>query len=99
MSHSAVYQLVRKEKMVTGVVFHQRRQWYVGHTSLYPCIVVTCWERADLVALVGDVCCIVVTFPSDILGQVWYLIISFPDPSYFPIFLYMISNRNQIFNP
>ena len=40
---------------------------------------VTCWERADLLALVGDVNCIFVTFPSGILGQVWYLIVSFPD--------------------
>ena len=40
---------------------------------------VTCWERVDLLALVGDVYCIFVTFPCDILGQVWYLIASFPD--------------------
>ena len=30
-------------------------------------------------ALVGDVYCIFVTFPCCILGQVWYLIVSFPD--------------------
>ena len=41
--------------------------------------VVTCWERADLLALVGDVYRIFVTFPCGILGQVWYLIVSFPD--------------------
>ena len=41
--------------------------------------VVTCWESADLLALVGDVYCILVTFPCGILGQVWYLIVSFPD--------------------
>ena len=41
--------------------------------------VVTCWERADLLVLVGDVNCIFVTFPSGILCQVWYLIILFPD--------------------
>ena len=41
--------------------------------------VVTCWERADLLALVGDVYCIFVTFPCGILGQVWILIVSFPD--------------------
>ena len=35
--------------------------------------------RADLLDLVGDVNCIFVTFPCGILGQVWYLIISFPD--------------------
>ena len=33
---------------------------------------------ADLLALVGDVYCIYVTFPCGILGQVWYLIVSFP---------------------
>ena len=34
---------------------------------------------ADLLSLVGDVYCIFVTFPCGILGQVWYLIVSFPD--------------------
>ena len=42
------------------------------------CLVVTCWERADLLALVGNVYCIFVTFPCYILGQVWYMIVSFP---------------------
>ena len=69
MSHSAVYQLVRKEKMETEVVCHHRRLWYVGHTSLYPCLVVTCWEKADFLALVGDVCCIFVTFPNGTMGR------------------------------
>ena len=46
--------------------------------SVHCCLVVTCWERADLLALVGDVYCIFVTFPRGILGQVWYLIVSFP---------------------
>ena len=32
-----------------------------------------------LLALVGDVYCIFVTFSCDILGQVWYLIVSLPD--------------------
>ena len=43
------------------------------------CLVVTCWEKADLLALVGDFDCNFVTFPCGILGQVWYLIVSFPD--------------------
>ena len=47
--------------------------------SVHCCLVVTCWERANLLALVGDVYCIFVTFPCGILGQVWYLIVSFPD--------------------
>ena len=31
--------------------------------SIYMCFVVTCWERADLLALVCSVCCECVTFP------------------------------------
>ena len=43
------------------------------------CLVVTYWEKADLLALVGGVYCIFVTFPCGILGQVWYLTVSFLD--------------------
>ena len=46
--------------------------------SVYLCLVVTCWESADLLALVCDAC-VFVTFPCGILGQVWYLIASIPD--------------------
>ena len=54
---------------------------YVSHAfvSVRCCLVVTCWEKADLLALVGDVYCIFVTFPCVILGQMWYLIVLFPD--------------------
>ena len=54
---------------------------FVSHAfaSFHCCLVVTCCERADLLALVGDVYCIFVTFPCGILGQVWYLIVSFSD--------------------
>ena len=40
---------------------------------------VTCWERADLSALVAGVYCIFASFPCGILGHVWYLIVSFLD--------------------
>ena len=50
------------------------------------CLEVTCWERADLLALVGDVNCTLVTFSCGILGQVWYLIVSFPDRCRLPYF-------------
>ena len=46
--------------------------------SVHCCLVVTWRERAVLLALVCDVYCDFVTFPSGILGQVWYLIISIP---------------------
>ena len=35
---------------------------------------------ADLLSLVCDVYCDFVTFPFGILRQVWYLIVSIPDP-------------------
>ena len=41
---------------------------------------VTCWERVILLALLYVMfSCVFVTFPSGDLGQVWYLIVSFPD--------------------
>ena len=35
----------------------------VLYASVYMCFVVTCWERADLLALVCGVFCEFVTFP------------------------------------
>ena len=52
---------------------------YHAFASVHCYLVVTCLERADLLALVGDVYCNFVTFPCGILGQVWNLIVSFPD--------------------
>ena len=37
--------------------------------SVHCCLVVTCLGRDDLLALVGDVYCIFVSFPFGILGQ------------------------------
>ena len=54
--------------------------------SVYCCLVVTWRESDDLLAPVCDVYCEFVTFLFGILGQVWYLIVSIPDPcclSYF----------------
>ena len=47
--------------------------------SVYMCLVVTCWERADLLAVVCGVLLRVCRFLIGILGQVWYLIVSIPD--------------------
>ena len=74
---------------------------YVSHAfaSVHCCLVVTCWERADLLALVGDVYCIIVTFPCGILCQVWYLIVSLPDLcclSYLAMYLYFVSCTRKI---
>ena len=43
--------------------------------SVHCCLVVTCLERADLLALVNYVYCIFVTFPCGILGQVYHFMI------------------------
>ena len=48
-------------------------------TSVHCCLVVTCWERADLLALVCDVYLCFCHFPIGILDQVWYFIVSIPD--------------------
>ena len=47
--------------------------------SVYMCFLVTCWERADFLALLCGVKLLVRHFPIVILGQVWYLIVSIPD--------------------
>ena len=47
--------------------------------SICMCLVVTCWERANLLALICGVYLWVFHFPIGILGQVWYLIVSIPD--------------------
>ena len=68
---------------------------YHASASVHYCLVVTSWERAALLALVGDVYCIFVTFPCGILGEVWYLIVSFPGIcrlSYFEAATYLCSH-------
>ena len=47
--------------------------------SVYMCLLVTCWERADLLTLVCGVKLWVCHFTIGILGQVWYLIGSIRD--------------------
>ena len=59
--------------------------------SVYMCFVVTCWERADHLALVCGVSLCVCHFPIGILGQVWYLILLYTYKKYpliLPIFLH-----------
>ena len=53
-----------------------------------PCmLVVTCWERADLYALLYVMCsCLFVTFPYGVLGQVLFFIVSIPDLCLHPYF-------------
>ena len=56
--------------------------------SVHCCFVATCWERVDLLALVGDVYCIFVTFPCGM-----YLIVSFPDLCLFSYYVVVVVVR------
>ena len=48
--------------------------------SVHRSLVVTCWEMADLLALLYVMFyCVFVTFPCGVLGQEWCLIVSIPD--------------------
>ena len=49
----------------------------------------------DLLALVCDVYCDFATFQFGILGQVWYLIVSIPDPCCLSYFEYICSKGKQ----
>ena len=50
-------------------------------------LVVTCWERSDLFALLYvTFSCYFVTLPYGVLGQVWCLIVSMPDLFLLPYF-------------
>ena len=66
---------------------------FVMLSRLFICwLVVTCWERADRLALVCDVYCVFVTFLCGFLGQVWYLNLSIPGLCRFP----KIKGRNAV---
>ena len=54
--------------------------------SVHCYLVLTCWERADLLSLVCDVKLCFFTFPCGILSQVWYLIVLLPDLCCFSYF-------------
>ena len=51
----------------------------VCYAFVYMCLLVTRWERADLLALVCGVQLWICHFLIGILGQVWYLIVLIPD--------------------
>ena len=54
-------------------------------------LVVVFWEMADILALLYVMfSCVIVTFPFAVLGQVWYLIVSFPDICLLPYFVLSI---------
>ena len=67
--------------------------------SVHCCLAVTCWEKADLLALAGDVYCTFVAFPCGVLGQVWCLIASFPylcRVSYFDLLEYSRGHGSEM---
>ena len=65
---------------------------YLCHTvmSVSCSLVVACWERAGLLALLFVMfSCVIVTFPFDVLGQLWYtyLMVSIPIRCRLPYFV------------
>ena len=58
-------------------------------------LVVTCWERADLLALVCGVQLGVCHFPIGILGLVWYLIVLIPDLCTLTYFVFSFEIKKQ----
>ena len=54
-----------------------------------------CWGKAYLLALLCVMfSCVVVTLPCGVLGQVWYLIVSIPDPCLLPFFKERLKSLN-----
>ena len=70
-----------------------------ANASVHCCLVVTCSGMANFLAFVGDVYCIFVIFSRGIMGQVWYLIVSFPDLCRLSYFTYMGSAAILVFGP
>ena len=63
-----------------------------------PCrLVVTCWERAGLLALLCVMfSCVFVTFPYGVQGQVWYLVVKIPDRCLLPYFVLSFAEHNGL---
>ena len=51
-----------------------------AYASVHCCLVVAWGDRIGILTLVCDVYCYFVSFPFIMLGQMWYLIVSIPNP-------------------
>ena len=54
--------------------------------SVHCSLVVTCWERANLLALLSVMLSCLFVISHVVAGQVWYLIVSIPDLCLLPYF-------------
>ena len=62
---------------------------YVSCLSVDCSFVAICWEKAGLLALLYVMfSCVIVTFPCDVLCQVWYLIVTIPDFCFLLTYIY-----------
>ena len=59
--------------------------------SVHCSLVVTCWERPNLLALLYVRVLCFVTFSCGVLGQVFYLIVSIPDLCLLPYILFLFT--------
>ena len=62
-----------------------------------PCgLMLTCLERADLLAFLCVMfSCVFLVFPYGVLGQVWYWIVTIPDPSLL-LYLTLLPANNKV---
>ena len=66
--------------------------------SVHCSLVVTCWERANLLALFCVMfSCVSAAFPRGVLGQMWYLIVSIPDICLLSYFAFILTFCEVIF--
>ena len=60
-------------------------------------LVVTCWEKVNLLALLYVMfSCVFVTFPNGVLGQVWHLIVSIPDLCLLPYYVALLGEHRRV---
>ena len=80
------------------VLINIRNKGEVRHAVLSaPCsLVVTCWERADLLALLCVMFSCFLTFPYGVLGHVWYLTLSIPDHCLLPYYDQMLCSSWEL---
>ena len=101
VSFREIARLIARNSLITAIVIFYKCCLFCGSfmffclvfampfcLSIYMCLVVTCWERAYLLALVYGVWLWVCYFPIGILGQVWYLIVLIPGHCTLTYFIY-----------
>ena len=70
---------------------------FVMFLSVHCSLVVTCWERADILAVLCVMSyCVIVTFPCGVLGKVWCFIVSITVHCFLPYFENLLQHSNMV---